>query len=99
MQITFITSLDDSTGSVSVYANNDLGSAVGQGIDGVVLWTGPTPATLGIRGQPMAINDSGAVVGDDDLPNSLPQAFLWKNGVLTLLATPTGSSSFANALN
>ena len=73
-----------------------------------MLWTGTVPTDLGTLGGPnssaMAINDSGIIVGDADLPGAgaftpLAHATMWKDGVLTDLGVLSGNVSVANAIN
>ena len=50
---------------------------------------------LGAGVQPVAINNVGQVVGQ----GATGQAFLWQNGVYSLLGTLGGTQSFANDIN
>ena len=97
-------------GHVDVRALNNNGAVAGFSITAAgeqhaILFSGGALQDLGTLGGLFsvgaALNDSGVVVGDSDLPNSGPQhAFAYRNGVMTDLGVlPDGQFSSAAFIN
>jgi probable HAF family extracellular repeat protein len=97
-------------GHVTVRALNNHGAVAGFSITAAgeqhsILFSGGVARDLGTLGgmfsSGLALNDSGAVVGDSDLPDWGPQhAFLYTNGpIVDLGALPEGQFSSASIIN
>jgi probable HAF family extracellular repeat protein len=107
MQITFLTSLSDSSDTISkpnYYYGDDYVSGIGA--DGTVLgnssqhaivWENETPYLLWVKGYAYGANAAGEVVGVQTSGTS-EQAVSWQNGQLTLLPSG-GQESAASSVN
>jgi len=77
---------------VRVLELNNAGQAVGwNAVPEATLWNRTDPTTLaGLGSRAFDITESGLVTGEI-IQGSLPQAFIWENGILTPLGNPPGA--------
>jgi uncharacterized membrane protein len=106
-QITALEGLDPG-GSSLAYGMNDSGQVVGQafnstsGLNEAVVWDNGVALSLGHEGLARSVNNSGTVVGETGNANLfLPsgEAFIYENGVFSILNTGMGPNSGAYDIN